>query len=62
MMTHVGFDDYLKGNFGVKQYQQPPNWITLWSDKWEENLPTICFSRNTQNTENISELFAKFLW
>ena len=28
MMTQAGFDDYIKGNFAMKQHQQPPNWIT----------------------------------
>ena len=49
----------LKGNFGTKQYQQPPNWITSWSDKWEENLPTICFSRNTQKYRKYLRIFGE---
>ena len=28
MMTHAGFDDHFKREFGVKQYQLLPNWIT----------------------------------
>ena len=28
MMTHAGFNDHFKRNFGVMQYQQLPNWIT----------------------------------
>ena len=28
MMTHAGFDDYSKGNFGEAVYQQPQHRIT----------------------------------
>ena len=49
----------LRKSFGVKPYQQLPNWAILWSNTWEENLPTICSSKNTQNTGYISEVFGE---
>ena len=60
MMNHAGFDDNFNKKFWCEA--KPPNWTSSWSDKSEETLPTTCFSKNIQNTENISEFWGKLLW
>ena len=59
MMTHAGFDDHFKRKIWCEAVSTATKLDNMMVRHMGENLPTTCFSRNIQNTENISEYLEK---
>ena len=55
MIIHAGFDDHFKRKFWCEVVSTATKLDNMMVRHMGGNLPTTCYSRNIQNTENISE-------
>ena len=62
MMTHAGFDDPFKRKFRCEAVSTATILDNMMVRHMGGKLPTTCFSRNIQSTENITEVMGKLLW